>query len=142
MEEASQASAKGALDILIVVDDSGSMAEEQKNLSNKLEPLLSEISGSDWKIGVITTSRGQSRLRAVISRGDRNADEVFRLAVTPGTRGDGTERGIYQAVQGLKSTGFLRPGSSVAVLFPMRIIAARVRTTKNAEANQVVLRVI
>ncbi len=116
VESASQASAQGALDILVVVDDSGSMAGEQKNLSTKLEPLLSEISQSDWRIGVITTSKKQTGLRALISRGDTNAAELFRQAVTPGTAGDGTERGVYQAVQGLKAPNFLRTGSSVAIL--------------------------
>jgi len=116
VEFASQSSAKGALDILIVVDDSASMAGEQKNLSTKLEPLLSEISESDWRIGVITTSKKQTGLRALISRGDAKAAELFKSAVTPGTRGSWTERGIHQAVQGLKAPGFLRTGSSVAVL--------------------------
>lgn len=116
VEFASQSSAKGALDILIVVDDSGSMEGEQRNLSTKLEPLLSEINESDWRIGVITTSIKQTGLRALISKGDAKAAERFKSAVTPGTRGSGDERGIYQAVQGLKDPSFLRTGSSVAVL--------------------------
>lgn len=116
VEESTQSGAKGALDILIVVDDSGSMKSEQKNLSTKLEPLLSEIGESDWKIGVITTSKSKPNLRGIISRGDANAQDAFRAAVTPGINGDGKERGIYQAIQGLKTNGFLRTGSSVAVL--------------------------
>jgi hypothetical protein len=43
------------IDILIVVDNSGSMYEEQANLSTKLAPLLSGIEDTDWQIGIINT---------------------------------------------------------------------------------------
>lgn len=107
---------KGVLDLLVVVDDSASMAQEQKNLSSKLQSLLSHISNSSWRIGVITTSASKPELRAIINKGDVDAGEKFAEGVSAGISGSGQERGIYQSVTGLKSPGFLRDGSSIAVL--------------------------
>lgn len=114
-------SASGLLDLLIVVDNSGSMVEEQKNLSTKLSPLLSYVSNSDWRIGVVTTDPQDGCLRGLIKKGDQNAQSLFSQAVQPGTKGSGNERGIYQAVQGLKGEcnqngSWLRSNSAVAVL--------------------------
>lgn len=110
----------GLLDILIVVDNSGSMAEEQHNLSTKLEPLLQYVSGSDWRIGVVTTDPAQGCLRALINKGDHNYKTAYRNAIMAGTNGTGYEQGILQAVNGLKGAcnnkSFLRPNSTVAVL--------------------------
>src|SRR5690606_41180852 len=46
-----QTTQTGVLDVLIVIDNSGSMAEEQNNLAGKLQPLLSYVQGADWQIG-------------------------------------------------------------------------------------------
>jgi hypothetical protein len=106
----------GLLDIMIVIDNSGSMAEEQTNLSTKLSALLSSVKDSNWQIGVITTDKSKPDLRGIIKKGDVGAETAFKNAVTAGTSGSGDERGIYQAVTGLKTTGFLRSKSAIAVL--------------------------
>jgi hypothetical protein len=112
----------GVLDILLVIDNSGSMAEEQTNLSTKLSPLLTSISQSNWKIGVITTDAAQPYLRGLISKNDMNASRSFKDAVEAGTGGDGNEQSILQSVVGLNknlegTTGsWLRQDSSVAVV--------------------------
>ncbi|RZA18314.1 MAG: hypothetical protein EOP10_21280, partial [Proteobacteria bacterium] len=115
------ASAQGALDLLLVIDNSGSMKEEQENLSGKLAPLLSFVKDSDWRIGVVTTDPNDGCLRALISKSDVNANAAFASAVQPGLKGSGNERGILQAVNGLKGqcnpTGsWLRNQSTVGVL--------------------------
>lgn len=114
-------SAQGALDLLLVVDNSGSMKEEQENLSNKLSPLLSYVKDSDWRIGVVTTDPNEGCLRALISKSDANSSQAFAAAVQAGIKGSGNERGILQAVNGLKGEcnpngSWLRPQSTVAVL--------------------------
>ncbi len=110
----------GVLDIMIVVDSSGSMSQEQANLSTKLNPLLSYVSNSDWRIAVNTTDPAAGCMRSIINKGDANYEQAFANAVTPGINGSGNERGILQAVNGLKgdclSTPWLRPNSTVAVL--------------------------
>jgi hypothetical protein len=106
----------GILDILVVIDNSGSMKEEQANLATKISPLLSSVKDSNWRIGVITTSKSQPNLRAIIQKGDANAAASFATAISAGVTGSGDERGIFQAVAGLSAPNFLRPGSSIAVL--------------------------
>lgn len=115
------ASASGLLDVLVVVDTSGSMKEEQSNLSTKLLPLLSYVKDADWKIGVVTTDPNEGCLRGLIRKGDRNAEQLFANAVNAGIQGSGNERGILQAVNGLKGEcnqngSWLRANSTVAVL--------------------------
>jgi hypothetical protein len=48
---------RNTVDILLVIDDSCSMAEEQEKLSNNFESFISAFSGVnvDWQIGVTTT---------------------------------------------------------------------------------------
>ena len=106
----------GILDIMVVIYNSGSMKEEQANLATKISPLLSSVKDSNWRIGVITTSKSQPNLRAIIQKGDANAAASFATAISAGIAGSGDERGIFQAVTGLSAPNFLRPGSSIAVL--------------------------
>jgi hypothetical protein len=56
-EQFTQAGKKGLVDILVVIDDSGSMDKEQVNLSTKLNELLVSIKDADWQVSVITTRR-------------------------------------------------------------------------------------
>lgn len=112
----------GVLDLLVVIDNSGSMAEEQGNLGAKMAPLLSAVQDSDWRIAVTTTDPDDSCVTSLIKKTDSNAASRFANAINAGTAGDGLERPILRAVEGLKSKCFsgpgkwLRDGSTVAVL--------------------------
>lgn len=113
----------GTADILIVIDDSESMAQEQRNLGEKLDKLLQYLKGVDWQIGVITTSAKKSgnthrcELKLITSK-DRDAQTKFLNAVQAGISGAGNEQGILQAVVGLKcpEQKWIRSNSTVAVL--------------------------
>jgi hypothetical protein len=48
----------GLLDILLVIDDSISMGEEQAKLAAKLSNIVEQVQGNNWQIGVITTTAG------------------------------------------------------------------------------------
>jgi hypothetical protein len=124
-----QMPAGGILDVLVVVDNSGSMDAEQKNLASKLSSLLGAVQNSDWQIGVVTTDPANPCLRGLIKKGDSNATAAFAAAVSPGIAGTGAEQGVRTAAFGLGinessdpsnpkvcSTRWLRPDSSVAVL--------------------------
>jgi hypothetical protein len=130
-EEALQAGKKGMVDIVLVVDNSGSMAEEQANLSGKLNDLLVAIADSNWQINVITTNvvvanndifnpnlGGQETCNStLIKKGDADPTTAFANAVKAGTSGSGYEMGIRQAVVGLRCPGKMpRTGASLAVL--------------------------
>lgn len=112
----------GALDLLVVVDNSGSMLEEQTNLATKLEPLMKYIDKSDWQIAVVTTDPTDGCQRALIKKGEADAAQKFQNAVNAGITGTGVERIFKQAVEGLKGTcnsdaqPWVRPGSTLSVL--------------------------
>lgn len=108
----------GILDIILVVDNSGSMGEEQENLSQRLEPLMSYVADSDWRIGLVTTDPRNGCLVAVFKHDDQDVEEKFREKVSGlGTNGSGNERGIGQAVASLNcDTPWIRNNSNIAVL--------------------------
>lgn len=124
-EHYAQNPAAGVIDVLVVVDDSGSMQEEQENLSERLLPLLTHVQQADWRIGVITTSfQTGVCLRGLIKKGDTDAPESFRQAILAGTGGSSNEQGVLQAMRGLEclvpvdgtEKSWLRADSSLAVL--------------------------
>ena len=109
------------LDILIVVDNSSSMLEEQTNLSQKLQPLLSYVKDVNWQIGVVTTDVVDGCLRSLIKPTDAGYEAKFASAIKAGTAGSYVERGILQAKRSLAGcrgqAPWIREGSSVAILF-------------------------
>jgi hypothetical protein len=121
--ESYKVDAKGILDLLIVVDNSPSMADEQANLANRLTPLLSAVKDSDWKIAVATTDPADGCLEGVVTKTSLLRETRFRALVRAGISGTGIERPIYQAVEGLKdncrlfSSKWMRAKSTLAVLF-------------------------
>ena len=83
------------LDILLIVDDSGSMLDEQDGLSDRLETLLDQVKHTDWQIAVITTEYNRKTkwryngtpsklgpaapcLVSLIKKGDTNYTEKFK----------------------------------------------------------------
>ena len=114
--------AMGIVDIVLVVDNSGSMKEEQTNLSSRMSPLLSAIKDSDWRIMVVSTDANNEYFRGPISKSTFNAEGVFaRYVMDAGVNGSGVERPILRAVDALKWRPFLagswlRPNSTVAVV--------------------------
>ncbi|RYZ87272.1 MAG: hypothetical protein EOP04_12065 [Proteobacteria bacterium] len=113
---------KGDADILIVIDDSDTMGEEQANLAAKLNDLLVEVKDSKWQIGVITTTvvveNGFDKcVLTLIKSTEAGYQEKFRNAVSA-TNGSRNEQGIRQAVNGLRcaATPWVRPNSTLAVL--------------------------
>ncbi|SMF56409.1 hypothetical protein [Pseudobacteriovorax antillogorgiicola] len=113
-----QETSKGLLDILVVIDNSGSMSQEQNNLSTKLSSLLSAVTDTDWQIAFTTTDPSDSCIHRLITTSDQDADQLFKDAVKVGTSGSGNEQGIRRAVEGLacSSTPWVRTDSSIAVL--------------------------
>ncbi|MEY4632376.1 MAG: hypothetical protein RIQ81_2496 [Pseudomonadota bacterium] len=112
----------GLLDILVVVDNSTSMEEEQANLSQKLGALTSAIDDTNWQLGVINMSSPCLRLSRVIRRNDVDRDAAFREAASVGMNNNVVEKGYPMAIRALKgeclgsSNPWIRPGSTVAVL--------------------------
>jgi len=95
-----------AVDILFIVDNSGSMSDDQAKLASGFGPAILAIlaSGVDWHVGVITTDtddRTHSGRLVASPNGDRwldadtpFVDEAFAVLVTVGDTGSGDERGL------------------------------------------------
>jgi hypothetical protein len=123
----------GVADVLFVVDDSCSMADEQAQLASDMDVILHELLDNkvDFHLGVVTTD-----IDAVLTAGElRQADgvkwvepttpnpgQVFSAMVNAGTLGSGTEKGLGAAYialeekEAVENAGFLRPDAMLAVV--------------------------
>ncbi len=112
----------GLLDILVVVDNSTSMEEEQQNLAQKLDALTSAVDDTNWQIGVINMSSPCLRLGRVIKRSDSDRTSAFLQAASVGMNNNVIEKGYPMAIRALKGecngryNPWIREGSTVAVL--------------------------
>lgn len=127
---------QGLLDVVLVLDNSGSMKEERAALAPALKQLLGAVQNSQWKMHVVTTNgKDGIYLGPVLEKNQPQVEENFRsLVAGAGTRGDSAETGIYSATAGLLGlhtlshrgsiqnvthqmrSQWVRPGSSVAVI--------------------------
>lgn len=91
----------GSADFLFVVDNSGSMGNEQQALSDAADAFIAAMdsSGLDYQAGVITTD--DSTLRGTGFTSDATQ---FKIDVIPGTNGSSKESGIYFSEIALQST--------------------------------------
>jgi hypothetical protein len=129
-------------DILIVVDSSASMSDEQQLLGNSFNAFTEFIrfAETDFHMGVITADTGTDNpleewlpvVNAGVLRGEPsfitsdtpNGDLVFRAAVNVGTNGSGLERGFEAAQTALspplvfeQNQGFYREEALLNVVF-------------------------
>ncbi|MCB0348352.1 MAG: VWA domain-containing protein [Bdellovibrionales bacterium] len=105
------------LDILFVIDDSGSMAPYQTNLSNNFSAFISDFitKGYDFRIAVITssaweagfygnaTSQNRAKFRsasgnAILDPSTPDIETAFSQNISAGTTGNGDER-PFQSIQ-------------------------------------------
>ncbi|KYG69561.1 hypothetical protein AZI87_10330 [Bdellovibrio bacteriovorus] len=127
------------VDILFVIDNSGSMEYEQKSMASRVRNFLDVVKGLDWQIAVTTTDPSNSTLgdgRLVPIYGQTNnyilnssmSDTVARNALgmtlqRPET-GSGDEQGIYAAYRAIERSlastatnkNFIRSDSQLAVV--------------------------
>lgn len=116
-----------AADLLFVVDNSGSMADEQATLERSFGTFAAEAvrQGGDYRIGVITTDTPFLRgAPAVVRATDANPEASFRRNVRVGLGGSGIERGFMMALSALtpplsttSNAGFLRVGVPLELVF-------------------------
>ena len=110
--------AQAKADFLWVVDNSGSMTEEQSSVATNAENFFDRmtLTGLDFRIGVITTD--SSTLK---NGGFTNDKSTFQSNVT-GLGGSGIESGIYFAERALlgggsvAAAGYPRSGATLTVI--------------------------
>lgn len=130
------------VDILFVIDDSGSMQTHQTNLATNVDKFLAGLQTNrfiDYHIGVISTSEeentygsagsapGAGRLSGTIKYVDKstpNGIDILKTNMLIGTWGSATERMFSPVKQALTvpnltgwNLGFYRPDAFLAVVF-------------------------
>lgn len=104
------------VDVLFIVDNSGSMREEQQGLSEKISGFMNLIQNLEWQVALTTTDPrvpmdGQAQDGAFLSFRDsqnskilkkgtheiRDAQDLLAQAILVGVAGSGDERGIQVA---------------------------------------------
>ena len=121
---------KGVLDILIVMDDSGTMKTTQSRVASHLDSLLNQLHKVNWQIAVATTTSsclrsfdGVTLLTADDYKSNPDAVErLYRGLIVAGTDGSPKERGIKSAAEaaigkcGNTVNDWKRPDSKLAIL--------------------------
>jgi hypothetical protein len=123
-----QLQGNSVVDILWVIDNSGSMYQHQQNVISNTALFMSQFvrSGNilDWKMGLISTDVADAPFigfgpgREVTSRTPGNVG-LFQGAVNSlGTNGTYQEEGFAPMLQALqRNPDFVRPNSTLAVIF-------------------------
>ena len=116
---------RSAADILWVVDNSGSMSEEQTNLAENFESFINVmvLNDADWQMAVITTDRWEFE-GDIIRPTDADPVGEFQSQAQVGVNGSGDERGnemAYNALQPGEDAGpgsdFLRDDARLNIVF-------------------------
>ena len=100
------------LDILWVIDNSGSMMPFQQNLSTNIGSFMNSFvaAAPDYHMGVITTDR--SSFGVIIDNSTQDPETLLASLVVTGTGGSATERGIQMAEQSLSDATYAGPGGT------------------------------
>ena len=135
---------KKKVDILFVVDNSGSMEEEQKKISQRLTNFISQLKDIDWHLGITTTSASDNFSNKNWSNGQlvplgQNhyltssmspwiVEDLFFRNITRNESGSDHENGIYATYKTIERylspktyvdyqiRSFLRQDASLAVI--------------------------
>lgn len=121
---------KPEIDILFVVDDSGSMSDDQNNIANNFSSFIKWASTLqvDFQIGVVTTDVGRKGCLfgsvKYITPQTPNLTTVFSTNVRVGTSGSATERGLESSYLALTApsltgcnAGFYRQDAALSVIY-------------------------
>tara|TARA_A100001515_G_scaffold145001_1_gene151248 strand:+ start:105 stop:1664 length:1560 start_codon:yes stop_codon:yes gene_type:complete len=100
------------LDVLWVIDNSGSMMPFQTNLSTNIGSFMNAFSttGADYRMSVITTDR--STFSTIIDTTHPDPEAALSSLVLLGTYGSGIEKGIQMAYNSLSDPNAAGPGGS------------------------------
>lgn len=100
------------LDILWVVDNSGSMSPHQTNLSSNIGSFMTAFAatGADYHMAVITTDDWS--FSAIVTPYSADPEGQLASLVVTGVMGSGHERGLEMSVLSLSSSSAAGPGGS------------------------------
>ena len=100
------------LDVLWVIDNSGSMNQFQTSLSTNISSFMTAFAqtGADYNMGVITTDRWM--ISTILTPMTPNVEQELGNLVIQGTYGSGNEKGIEMSYRALSSATSAGPGSA------------------------------
>ena len=100
------------LDVLWVIDNSGSMNQFQTNLSTNITSFVSAFTqtGADYNMAVITTDRWY--INTILTPSTPNIEQEMSNLVLVGIGGSGMEKGIEMSHRSLSSATAAGPGGS------------------------------
>lgn len=127
------------VDILFVIDNSGSMEYEQKSMASRVRNFLDVVKGLDWQIAVTTTdpvhkTLGDGRLVQLYNKpgqyiltssmNDTDARNTLSNTLQRSETGSGSEQGIFAAYRAIErsmsasggNANFIRNDSQLAVV--------------------------
>ena len=130
---------KNKVDILFVIDNSGSMGYEQQNMASRVKDFISIISVLDWQIGVTTTDTthstlGDGRLLNLTGLTNKqilnssysidNAQKILGDTLQRKEIGSSFEQGIYVSVRAIErglsannpNTALFRQNADLAIV--------------------------
>jgi hypothetical protein len=107
----------GLVDILVIVDDSCSMADEQNALATNAALLFEDLvaTNTDFNVALITTT--DAAFQVVVSPRSADAAGEFAAEVPQGNDGNNVEQPFLRAVEALsQKSGWRRPGAGLSLL--------------------------
>lgn len=107
-------------DILFVVDDSASMAEEQSRLADNFEAFVRVLDGSraDWRLGITTTDATGEFRGGILKPNQGDLQAAFEEGVKVGTNGNRNEQGFLSAAMAIASNpDFIRKDADLHLVF-------------------------
>lgn len=128
VEERFTVTGRAAVDVLMVVDDSGSMEDNQARLSENIQRFMdvAEFRSVDYHLGVVTTdveSPLAGKLRGTPPVLTRSSAGQLATRVQVGTNGSGFEQGLHAAMLAVSpplvfgaNNGFLRDEAALAIV--------------------------
>lgn len=111
-----------AVDILFVVDNSGSMGSNQTNLQNNFDAFIAVFTsaGADFQIGIITTD-SSSFVGSVINPATPDPVTEFNTQIDSiGTHGSAHEKGLWYAYESTTTgdaSSFMRSDARLVVVY-------------------------
>lgn len=110
-------------DVLFVIDNSASMAEEASRLADNFEGFVGVLSGTtiDFQLGVTSTdpAAAPALTGPILTQDTPAIGDAFLAAVAVGTDGSRDEMGLDRALQvtaPANSPGFVRDGANLAIV--------------------------
>ena len=114
------------LDILWVIDNSGSMGTHQKNVIANMDQFITALSSSsnlDWRSGLISTSQGEPPYAgfdstSMLESRDPIVGARFKAAIRKLGIGGDSEEKMFQPIEDVltKYPNFLRPNAGLAII--------------------------